>query len=270
MSISPLVRSILTMALIAGLTATTGGAAIADSGQEYELSYTAGHGAYQRTSPAYDARTGSALAEGSIITAACWTAGETITNPWGYSSDIWVQDSSGIFWPEAWLETGSNGVPEGLDACGTIIPAAEPAQASSDVSCFGDYCSGQDPAATGCAADAITVFSIETDTGGGKLDLRWSPTCKTNWARWQQYPTGWCLNCSPLALQAVQDTGYVQTLSWFDNGTTPEEGETYWTPMIYSPVHKVYAMVQMPCGDASLIGAAFDCALNGQIKTPAG
>jgi hypothetical protein len=137
------------------------------------------------------------------------------------------------------------------------------------VSCYGDYCSGQDPVATGCDKDAITIASAEPDDGAGQVDLRWSPTCKTNWARWQQYPTGWCVTCTPNALIAVQDTRYTQELDWFDNGTTPADNGTYWTPMIYSPVHKVYAGVYMPCGDDTLLGAAVDCALNGLVRTGA-
>ena len=39
--------------------------------------------------------------------------------------------------------------------------------------------------------------------------------------------------------------------------------------MIYSPVHRVYAGVYMPCGDDSLLGAAVDCALNGLVRTGA-
>jgi Protein of unknown function (DUF2690) len=137
------------------------------------------------------------------------------------------------------------------------------------VTCYGDYCSGQDPVATGCYRDAITLAAVQVDTGAGMLELRWSPTCQTNWARWDQYPTGWCMNCTPDALLAVQDTGYTQELDWFDNGTVPADGSTSWTPMIYSPVHKVYAEVDMPCGSDTLLGAAFDCAMNEQIKTPA-
>jgi Protein of unknown function (DUF2690) len=137
------------------------------------------------------------------------------------------------------------------------------------VSCYGDYCSGQDPVTTGCDKDAVTIASVEVDNGGGQVDLRWSPTCQTNWARWQQYPTGWCVSCTPLALVAVQDTGYTQKLDWFDNGTVPAAGDTYWTHMIYSPVHKVYAGVYMPCGDDSLLGTAVDCALNGLVRTSA-
>ncbi len=155
-------------------------------------------------------------------------------------------------------------------ACTLGAVSARAGTLPGGVSCYGDYCSGQSPVATGCYRDAVTIASVEVDNGAGQVDLRWSPTCQTNWARWQQYPTGWCVNCTPDALVAVQDTGYTQKLDWFDNGTSPNpNGGTYWTNMIYSPVHRVYAGVYMPCGDDSLLGAAVDCALNGLVRTGA-
>lgn len=161
--------------------------------------------------------------------------------------------------------------------CMTALTATsfDPTAASATpgaVSCYGDYCSGQGPAATGCGADAITIAALQDDRGSGRLELRWSPTCKTNWARWQQYPTGWCLNCSPLDLLAVQDTGYTQSLvfSESDGGTPTQGGEPDWTPMIYSPQHAVYAAMHMPCGDATILSAAMDCAMSSLERTDAG
>lgn len=122
-----------------------------------------------------------------------------------------------------------------------------------------------------CDADAITVAVLQDDKGSGRLELRWSPSCQTNWARWQQYPAGWCLNCTPLDLVAVQDTGYSQSLTFSesDGGTPPTGGGTYWTPMIYSPEHAVYAAMHMPGGDATPFKMAMDCALNGLERTDA-
>jgi hypothetical protein len=147
---------------------------------------------------------------------------------------------------------------------GGAIPMAPAAHAS--VGCYGDYCSGMDPKATGCAADAQTVAWV--DLSDGRLDLRWSPTCKTNWARYEQYPYGSFASETPLALYAVQDTGYTQKIDWFEQGVVPEP-DTYWTSMIYSPVHKVRAELAMSCGDQTLVGAAFDCAMNGRVQTEA-
>ncbi len=52
--------------------------------------------------------------------------------------------------------------------------------------CSGNGCNGLDPIATGCARDAITVMP---SNGGavsfrtGTIQLRYSPTCGTNWGR---------------------------------------------------------------------------------------
>jgi hypothetical protein len=90
--------------------------------------------------------------------------------------------------------------------------------AAIQVSCYGDYCSGQDPQSSGCSADAYTVTSVGYN--GGTLEVRWSPTCKTNWARinvgWSGY------------FRIQQTTGYDQHYS----GTN---GSFWWTKMIYSP-----------------------------------
>jgi len=131
---------------------------------------------------------------------------------------------------------------------------------------LGDWCSGQDPQVTGCAADAQTV--AWEDLPGARLEVRWSPTCKTNWARYQQYPRGWYMGNVPVTLRAVQDTGYMQSHVYGENNP-PAEGTTTWTPMIYSPVHKVRAEIVVWCGDMTLFKAAMDCAINGVVSTDA-
>ncbi|NCC94301.1 MAG: hypothetical protein EOM10_13630 [Opitutae bacterium] len=93
--------------------------ATADDNPQYRLILTAGLGAYPRSQPVFDARTGSALPEGSMVTASCWLYGQTVTNPYNYSSNVWIQDTAGLYWPEVWLNTGSEGVPAGLSECGT-------------------------------------------------------------------------------------------------------------------------------------------------------
>jgi hypothetical protein len=119
---------------------------------------------------------------------------------------------------------------------GTIV--ASPS--ASAVTCYGDYCSGKDPQATGCAASGVTVAAIDAyfDTTfgrvavyGGRLELRWSPTCKTNWARFApQAGTSY-------QLQAIQpETNYKQV---YNAGAW----QTAWTSQIYSPVKCVYAQV---------------------------
>lgn len=132
-------------------------------------------------------------------------------------------------------------------------------------SCFGDYCSGQDPAATGCAADAETI-AVEEDVVGARLDMRWSRTCKTAWARWQQYPRGWNLGTVLLELRTVQDTGYVQSKTWPEM-RGPGDNTTSWSSMVYSPNHGVKAQALLTCGGMTLLDTAFDCATQGKIET---
>lgn len=108
--------------------------------------------------------------------------------------------------------------------------------------CYGDYCSGKDPQATGCGDDARTAAWL--DLTSARLELRWSARCKTNWARFEQYPRGWYMGQVPLVLRAVQDTGYRQALSYGVNGTGTG---TTWSPMVYSPVRLVRAEVVFQC-----------------------
>ncbi|GLL05094.1 DUF2690 domain-containing protein [Dactylosporangium matsuzakiense] len=57
------------------------------------------------------------------------------------------------------------------------VAAGSPALA---VTCYGDYCSGQDPESSGCSADATTTASARIWGTESYIELRWSPTCKTN------------------------------------------------------------------------------------------
>lgn len=137
--------------------------------------------------------------------------------------------------------------------------------AKASPTCHGDYCSGMDPVASGCAEGAKTLDSHVQGLGGGIVELRYSPKCGTNWARWTAYPTGWCMNCGIVGLRAVQDTGYTQSIDLTNKMI--KDGESVWSPMIYSPVKKVKAEIINICGDAGIVAAAFDCAMNGLEST---
>ena len=67
----------------------------------------------------------------------------------------------------------------------TPIVMAAPAQAA--VTCSGFNCDGKDPQATHCADGATTSRTTYVRNSAGtaiaKVELRWSPTCKTNWSR---------------------------------------------------------------------------------------
>lgn len=99
------------------------------------------------------------------------------------------------------------------------------------VSCYGDYCSGRDPMSTGCAADAYTVASTHIPGTWTSIELRWSPTCKANWAR---VPASW-RSAPPNGLSAQQSTGYTQRVIAIS-------ADFAWTGMIYSPVKCVAAV----------------------------
>jgi hypothetical protein len=117
----------------------------------------------------------------------------------------------------------------------TTVVAAPSAQA---VTCYGDYCSGQDPEGSGCSADATTTAHARIPGTLVNVELRWSPTCKTNWARttWDADPAS--------ALRAVQcPTGYTQ-------GYSGTNGSFYWSKMIYSPSMGVSARWIGPPGSA--------------------
>lgn len=63
---------------------------------------------------------------------------------------------------------------------------AQAAAAAPTVSCSGSGCNNTDPATTGCANNAYTVETQYITFNGqqiGKVELRWSPTCQTNWTR---------------------------------------------------------------------------------------
>src|SRR5690349_11402154 len=102
------------------------------------------------------------------------------------------------------------------------------------VSCYGDYCSGKDPESSGCSADGVTVASGPLwGTFNTYVELRWSPTCKTNWAR---IPATYGTS-QPQALVAYQcPTGYQQV------GVSASNSTWSWSRMIYSPVKSVKAI----------------------------
>lgn len=76
----------------------------------------------------------------------------------------------------------------GLVAALAAVPAAQASAqpAAPQVTCSGYGCDHQDPAATGCSAGSYTVTSAPITIGStvyGTVELRWSPTCQTNWSR---------------------------------------------------------------------------------------
>ncbi|MCE1175045.1 MAG: amidase domain-containing protein [Propionibacteriales bacterium] len=119
-------RAVAASGLCLALSISLSAQAKAEDDRQYRLINTAGLGAYPRSEPQFEARTGSALPEGAMITASCWTYGQSVTNPYGYTSDVWIKDPAAHFWPEVWLDTGSNGVPPGLVNCDSATTANPP------------------------------------------------------------------------------------------------------------------------------------------------
>jgi hypothetical protein len=111
----------------------------------------------------------------------------------------------------------------------TVAPGLVPTASAQTVSCWGDWCSGLDPMNTNCAADAYTVASNYVYGSGGTtyVEIRWSPTCKTNWAR---------ANFVTSNIKALQSTGYTQ-------GYSADNGAVSWSKMIYSPTLCVEAVI---------------------------
>jgi hypothetical protein len=113
--------------------------------------------------------------------------------------------------------------------------ALHPSTASA-ATCYGDYCSGQNPYDSGCANDAYAWADADvtndngdtTSTKVGDLYLMVSPSCGTRWARLELHAP---YTRGGTALQTIQDTGYTQ------DGGFPTAPGTYYTEMTYSRDH---------------------------------
>jgi len=126
-----------------------------------------------------------------------------------------------------------------------VVPTTVHAQthvSANNVTCWGDWCSGKNPQDTHCADDATTIAEADVvtkypdvTTNYGKLEVRWSPTCKTKWAR-----LSLTKEMIVTYLTATQDSGYEQT--WHTSGSDNTSGAgVFYTNMIYSPILRVYA-----------------------------
>ncbi len=64
----------------------------------------------------------------------------------------------------------------GLGLTGTATPAFA-------AGCTGSSCVGKDPQALGCSSGAVSLASVRPPGGGPAVILRWSSSCRANWAR---------------------------------------------------------------------------------------
>lgn len=154
-------------------------------GHDYELDFTDGAGSFARSHPDLSSTVGiTPVAEGAVIHVECWTTGDYVMNSLGYVSNLWFRDASRQFWPEVLVNTGRNGVPAGVANCDTGIVTSEPPSAPLP-SCYGDSCTDLDPNRTTCAADARTIWSKRDSYG--VLEMRYSPSCFSNWVRYSPW-----------------------------------------------------------------------------------
>ncbi|WP_369146319.1 DUF2690 domain-containing protein [Streptomyces sp. R44] len=96
-----------------------------------------------------------------------------------------------------------------LAASGLLL-ASSPASAAT--SCYGPSCTGLDPATSICQNDARTVATNSIGT-----ELRYSPTCRSAWARQSSN--------SPMIIWVESNTGLYKEARYTGSGTV-------WTPMI--------------------------------------
>jgi hypothetical protein len=242
-------------------------------------------GIYWRSAPDWntpEATPGTGFYEGTTISVQCYQSGAA--NVPGSGDSMWEQatDVGGPGTGSGWINEHFINDLQPIDEHSPGVPPCSPGSnqntpPTTKVSCYGDYCSGKDPVATGCNTVAKTFAAKQLS--GARLELRWSPTCKTEWARWIQYSSGHVgLSADlPTELFAVQDTGYTQSASYNPNGepenpaasSTSNGITTSWTPMIYSPVHLVRAVADVQCGSDGILASAIDCAMNGKVETAA-
>jgi hypothetical protein len=97
-------------------------------------------------------------------------------------------------------------------------------------SCSGTGCDGKDPDTTGCSSSAYNVETINIISSGryiGTADLRWSPTCETNWGRAYK-SSGGSETVDARVYNIDRGIGYVG----FGFGGP---GTTVWSPMVHAP-----------------------------------
>lgn len=134
----------------------------------------------------------------------------------------------------------------GLAAVGLLfglVPTASAAVRPA-VSCSQFGCDGQDPVASGCSNTAVTVASaniwnFDQTVLLGRVDMRWSNACHTNWARTVSFVNPG----EPDAVIFRPGDGAHK-----DSGFGPDGG-TVWSPMLYGQGMCTYAQ-----GQISLMG----------------
>jgi len=133
------------------------------------------------------------------------------------------------------------------------------------VTCSGNGCTGQDPNTTGCSATASTVLSHLILNGInqqiGLIELRFSSTCKTNWARTTSF-----INAVPMGAIVERARGIDGSFAFECNPATCNDttATSVFTPMVWAP--DVAALAQ---GDLFQNGQDFSaCVTQSQSALP--
>lgn len=98
-----------------------------------------------------------------------------------------------------------------------------------------ENCDGRDPQVEGCAEDGRTVASVDVVDEGtiiGMLELRYSPKCKSNWAKTTRYGD-----------QGLEYNVFAKVVRDVDGASYEERrpGRGAFTNMVYAPTDTAHA-----------------------------
>jgi hypothetical protein len=94
---------------------------------KYPVAWTGGSGFVPRSAPRLSAAgVGKALHDGLLVSVACETTGDTVTDTAGYTLSIWDRLSSGGYIPNVYLVTQINGFTPGVPRCADQAPPPPP------------------------------------------------------------------------------------------------------------------------------------------------
>lgn len=113
----PAWAALLTTILVAVLAVTSTATATAAEPHQFQVAFS-DTGIYPRTSASLSAdKTGTALADGDTVTVVCEMEGEQVSNGHTAPSTIWAKLDTGVFIPNAYLYTGTDGRTPGVEEC---------------------------------------------------------------------------------------------------------------------------------------------------------
>ncbi len=116
-------------------------------------------------------------------------------------------------------------------------PEAEPPENAGQAlraACSGNGCNNIDPATTSCPTGAYTVqtktiYRNGTTTPIGYVELRWSPSCQTNWSRVTRTDGAYAEGMYA-TIKRYSNNVLVNSYTKFKSGSTQ-----MWSNMVYAP-----------------------------------